>query len=161
MKKTFVGLALLALTAISYSQSPIGGLIYPIKNAAGATIYRGQLVEGDSTSVAVWPPYQVVLTRGGDLNPIGTVYSDSIPNNGVGWMTTSGSGYVALKKNRAATAIPGDRVLVVDADSAGRANCEVTTSVTNHFREVGQPTTKPVGTNAFGDSICVADIHKN
>lgn len=50
---------------------------------------------------------------------------------------------------------------MVVGDSVGLADCQTTASVTDHFREIGQPLTKPMAKNARGDSVLIADIHKN
>jgi len=163
-------LAILFLASVAYSQSSLGGLIYLVRNNSGTTMYRGQLVVGDSASaIAAGPTAGVVFFTDvdtcpkGSLSCFGTVYSESIGSTGTsqyGFVTTSGRGYVAVQYDRGVTVKPGDRVLTVSADSARKANCEKTTSVVTHFLEIGQPVTKLYGKNAHGDSICVADIHK-
>lgn len=153
---------------LAYSQSSLGGLIYLVHNHSGATMYRGQLVVGDSTSTIAAGPVagvafytEVDTCPKGSLYCFGTVYSESIVSAGYGFITTSGRGYVAVQYDRAVTVIPaGDRILTVSADSARKANCEKSTSVVTHFLEIGQPVTKLYGKNAHGDSICIADIHK-
>ena len=162
--------AILFLASVAYSQSSLGGAIYLVVNNSGATMYRGQLVIGDSASViAAGPVAGVVYFTGVDTCPvgswycIGTVYSESILSTGIGqygFITTSGRGYVAVQYDRATTVIPGNRVLAVSADSSRKANCYKKETVPDHYLEIGQPVTKLYGKNAHGDSICIADIHK-
>lgn len=47
----------LLLCCGSFAQSPIGGYLVPIKNTFGSTIYRGQIVTGDSTNSTLVQPY--------------------------------------------------------------------------------------------------------
>jgi hypothetical protein len=61
-------------------------------------------------------------TGGGSLlYSIGTVYNDSILNNGYGFITSVGRGYVAVKNGKTVSVKPGDRVLVT-CDSIGLAD---------------------------------------
>lgn len=154
-------IAILFLASVTFAQSPVGGYLYSVKNTSGGTIYRGQVLCGDSTSAIVINPYAVVLCPSNALYPIGTVYNDSIVNNGIGFMTAVGAGYVAVTNSKTRSVKPENRVLTTSSGTAGLADCEVTDSVVDHFREIGQPLTIMIGKNANGDSICIADIHKN
>jgi len=162
--------AILFLASVAYSQSSLGGAIYKVRNNSGATMYRGQLVVGDSASArAAKDSSGIAFFTDVDTCPvgswycIGTVYSESILTAGTGqygFITTSGRGYVAVQYDRATTVIPGSRVLAVSADSSRKANCYKKETVPDHYMEIGQPVTKLYGKNAHGDSICIADIHK-
>jgi hypothetical protein len=72
-------------------------------------------------------------------------------------MTISGAGYVAVINTRTAAVKPQDRVLCI-SDTAGKANCKTRSSYTGSTPQIGTPTTKMIGLNVNGDSICTADI---
>lgn len=157
MKRILTVVTVLLLASVVYAQSPLGGLIYLIKNTNGTTLYRGQIVTGDSLSTVLTTPYSVVKVAASSNFAIGTVYSDSILPNSLGWMTVSGAGYVAVLNTKVDSVIPKNRILYVSA-TAGLANCRVRTLFTGSAAQIGIPISKMIGRNVNLDSICIANI---
>lgn len=118
-------------------RTPEGGYAIRIINKTGANSIKGTTLKGSSSF-----DNGVELTVNDDVDPIGIMYSNGVPDGEYVWIVKSGKAYVLY--GTAVTRGTFARIPVVaDSIASGRAVAEALPTpplaTDKHFQEIGHP----------------------